>query len=234
MTTTRALKQTLGWTAGGFGFAAVAYATCAAVAWARFGHPSAPDQDEVDPLLDRFMPEYDVVERHHIRVASPPEATLTAAAAVDMQQSPVIRAVFKTRELLLGATPDDTSRPKGLLAQTQSLGWRVLAEQPGRELVVGAVARPWLGNVAFRGVEPRAFACFDEPDYVKIAWTLRADPDGPSASIFRTETRVTATDAVARAKFRWYWARFAPGIILIRKMLLRDLKAHAERMSGSR
>jgi hypothetical protein len=234
MTTTRALKRTLGWAAGGFGFAAIAYAACAAVVWARFGHPSTPDQDEADPLLDRFMPEYDVVERHHIRVAAPPEPTLKTAAAIDIRQSPVVRAIFNARELLLGATPDDTSRPKGLLAQTQSLGWRVLAEHPRREIVVGAVAQPWLGNVTFRGVEPEAFAHFDEPGYVKIAWTLRADPDGPSGSIFRTETRAAATDAVARTKFRWYWARFAPGIVLIRKMLLRDLKAHAERMSGSR
>ena len=31
------------------------------------------------------------------------------------------------------------TRPKGLLAQTTLLGWGVLAEKPGREIVVGAV-----------------------------------------------------------------------------------------------
>lgn len=182
----------------------------------------------VDPLLDRFMPAYDVAERHHIHVAAPPEVTLAAAANVDMQQSPVIRAIFRARELILRSKTNVARRPKGLLAETLALGWRVLAEQPGREVVVGAVTQPWLGDVVFRGLAPDEFATFQEPGYVKIAWTLRADPDGDQASIFRTETRAVATDAAARQKFGWYWARFWPGIVLIRRLLLRSLKAEAE------
>jgi len=64
---------------------------------------------------------------------------------------------------------------------------------------------------------------------VKIVWTLRADPVGQSESIFRTETRATTTDRTARTKFRWYWARFSPGIVLIRRVMLRLLKREAER-----
>ena len=59
--------------------------------------------------------------------------------------------------------------------------------------------------------------------------TLRADPDRPDRSIFRTETRVATTDATARARFRLYWARFSAGIILIRRLMLPNLKATAER-----
>jgi hypothetical protein len=55
------------------------------------------------------------------------------------------------------------------------------------------------------------FATFDERDYVKIAWTLRADRAGAGASHFSTETRVVATDAATRARFRWYWSLFSPG-----------------------
>jgi hypothetical protein len=40
---------------------------------------------------------------------------------------------------------------------------------------------------------------------------------------------VTTTDQAARTKFRWYWARFSPGIILIRRVMLGLLKADAER-----
>jgi hypothetical protein len=64
---------------------------------------------------------------------------------------------------------------------------------------------------------------------VKIAWTLRADPEGDSASTFRTETRVLATDADARRRFRRYWAYLSPGIILIRMSMLGPLKREAER-----
>jgi hypothetical protein len=77
-----------------------------------------------------------------------------------------------------------------------------------------------------------AFRAFDAPGYVKIAWTLRADPLGESESVFRTETRVVTTDAAARARFRWYWARFSPGIVLIRHLLLRPLKREAERRAA--
>ena len=38
-----------------------------------------------------------------------------------------------------------------------------------------------------------------------------------------------ATDIDARAKFRRYWARVSPGVILVRRALLVSLKQEAER-----
>jgi hypothetical protein len=189
----------------------------------------ARQQPDGDEFLDTFMPEYDVAERHHVRIAAPPDVALSAAVDADLQQSVIVRGIIKAREWVLGATPDTAGRPKGLLAEVQSMGWRVLAEKPGREIVVGAVTQPWMANVVFRGLDPDEFRAFHEPGYAKIVWTLRADPAGPSESIFRTETRVATTDATARRKFRWYWARFSPGIVLIRRVLLRNLKKEAER-----
>jgi len=43
---------------------------------------------------------------------------------------------------------------------------------------------------------------------------------------------VATTDPGARRKFRSYWARFSPGIILIRQVMLRQLKAAAERRAS--
>jgi hypothetical protein len=88
-------------------------------------------------------------------------------------------------------------------------------------------------NVVFRPLPPNEFVAFDEPDYVKIVWTLHADPIGADASIFRTETRAVATNAAARARFRRYWSFLSPGIILIRWASLRPLKAAAERRARS-
>ena len=96
-------------------------------------------------------------------------------------------------------------------------------------IVVGAVAKPWEAEVTFRSVPSDQFASFAEPGFVKIAWTLRADPNRSGGSIFRTETRAAATDAFARAKFRRYWALLSPGIILIRHASLAVVKADAER-----
>ena len=175
------------------------------------------------------MPVYDVVERHHIPVDAPAPLTLAVAREIDLSKSPIIRAVFKGRELILRATPDAQPRPRGLLAQVQSLGWVVLAEIADCEVVVGAVTKPWKPNVTFRSIASADFAAFNEPDYVKIVWTLRADATDASSSVFRTETRAVATDAEARSKFRPYWAFLSPGIFLIRQMMLRPVKTEAER-----
>lgn len=184
---------------------------------------------EPDPLLDCFIPDYDVVERHGIRIAAPPALALAAACEQDLFHLPLVRALFRAREILLRATPDDRPRPRGLLAETLALGWGVLAEVPGREIVLGAVTKPWEPNPTFRALPAEDFAAFAEPGFVKIAWTLRADPLGGGASRFRTETRAIATDATARRRFRRYWAFASPGIGLIRRLSLRPLKREAER-----
>lgn len=223
---TRSLAR---WAAISVGVAAGTYGTYAAVTWFRYGRPARPEPESRDPLLERFMPTCDVAERHHVRVSAPAEITFAAAREADLMESPVARAIFRAREVMLGSEPERTTRPRGLLAMTQSLGWRILAEVPGREVVVGAVTQPWKANVTFRGLPPDDFAAFDEPGYVKIAWTLRADPIASTESVFRTETRAIATDTAARARFRRYWSFLSPGIIVIRAMMLHPLKAEAER-----
>jgi hypothetical protein len=79
-----------------------------------------------------------------------------------------------------------------------------------------------------RNGRPGQFTAFDDPGYVKIVWMMRADVDGASRSVARTETRVATTDADARARFRWYWSFLSPGIKLIRLVMLSQTKARAE------
>ena len=100
------MRSALKWTAGALGVAAGAYAGYVGVTWLRYGHPAPARADDADPLLDRFMPTYEIVERHHIGVAAPGAVTLDVAREVELQASPVVRAVIRAREILLGATPD--------------------------------------------------------------------------------------------------------------------------------
>jgi len=211
------------------GVATAGYAAATAVAWARYGHAPRGHTDEQDSLLDWFMPTYDVVERHSIQIGAPARVTLAAAEAQQLMNHPVIRAIFKARELALGSTPVQTPVPTALLPMVLSIGWRILSETPDREIVVGAVTRPWEANVTFRGLDPDEYAAFNDPGYVKIIWSLRADPLGSNRSIFRTETRAFATDRDARVRFRRYWALASPGIWLIRRASLGPLKREAER-----
>ena len=196
-----------------------------------FGRPSTARPEEHDELLDRFIPVYDVVERHHIPVCAPAAVTLTAAKDQDFQRIPAIRAIFKAREFVLRSKPVP-SPATTLFAQLQAFGWGVLAETPGREVVLGAVTKPWEPNPVFRALPPTEFPAFSEPGFVKIAFTLRADPVGEHNSVFRTETRAVATDAFARAKFRRYWTFVSPGVTAIRWLSLRPLKREAERRAS--
>lgn len=214
--------------AAGAGLATALYATRAGLTWLQYGHPPGPDTSEVDRLLDEFIPAYEVVERHQVRVAAPAAIALAAACDMDLAQSPIIRAIFKTRELVLGAKPDEVRSPRTLLAWAKELGWAVLAEIPDREVVLGAVTRPWDANPVFRPLPAQEFAGFDEPGFAKIVWTLRADPISDTESVARTETRVTTTDRAARKAFRRYWSLVSPGVEVIRWISLRLVKKEAE------
>jgi len=211
------------------GFAAGCYGAWAALAFARYGGPHRRRPEERDPLLDEFMPKYDVYERQAIVVSAPPDVTLAAARNQDLFELPLIRAIFRTRALVMGGAGESPHQRQGLLGATVALGWRVLKEVPDREIVVGAVTRPWQADVTFRGIAPEQFAAFDEADYVKIVWTLRADPLSDGGTLFCSETRAVATDAKAAGKFRRYWAFAAPGISMIRRLGLPALKADVER-----
>jgi len=207
---------------------AIGWLGYATVAWLGYGRLQVDHRP--DPLLDHFMPVYDIAERHEIRVAAPASVTYAAACAFDLQRSPIISGIFRGRELLMGA-PHGTALPSSpFLEQILSFGWGVLAEQPGRELVMGAATQPWQAHVVFHALAPDRFAAFNAPDFAKITWTLEAEPLGDSTSLFRTVTRVQTTDGESRRKFRRYWSVYSPGILLIRREALRLVRADAERL----
>jgi hypothetical protein len=179
-------------------------------------------------LISWFMPVADVTERHETLVHAPADVVFGVAQNFDMQSIPAIRAIIWLRGKLLGATPMPKRRPRGIVAESLGLGWGVLAERPGRELVAGAVAQPWTADVKFTPIAPDRFAKFAEPDLVKIVWSLEAEPLGPDLTRFRTETRAVATNTAALKKFRryWRWARF--GVGLIRWIVVPRVRREAE------
>jgi hypothetical protein len=134
---------------------------------------------------------------------------------------------------MLRGQPSRRQGPRGLLKETLALGFGILAEVPDREIVVGTYTQPWHEQVTFHPLPPAAFAGFAEPGYVKIVWTLAAEPVGPERSRFVTRTRVVTTP-VARRRFRRYWAPMSAGIILIRYVSLPMVKREAERRGRHR
>lgn len=179
--------------------------------------------------LDRFMPQPDIRERHEELIRAPADLVFDVAMHFDLQSIPLVRAIFWLRGKLMGAAPAEPRVPQGFIAEVMGLGWGVLAQRRGREIVMGAAVQPWKADVKFRAIPAEQFAEFAEPDLVKIAWTLEAEPLGQELSRFASETRAVATDDAARARFLgyWRWARF--GIVAIRWMMLPAVRREAER-----
>ena len=225
----RALRKTAGVMGAGAGAVALLGLGYAGITWYRYGKVGRGGRR--NQLVDRFIPKYEVREVHQTRVEAPVDVTFAAAHDLDLRRSTIVRAIFTGRELLMGAEHAKRDHPPGFLAEVLGLGWRILAEEPGRELVLGAVTQPWHADVEFRGLEPEEFIAFSDPGYAKIVWSFAADPLSPRTSLFRTETRVVTTDPESRSRFRRYWSVFSPGILLIRYETLRLVKREAERVA---
>ena len=92
-----------GLVAGGAAIAAASYAIYAGITWYGYGRMKHQvSGEESDSLLDLYMPEYEVVDRHHLRVAAPAAITFAAACEMNLSKSPIVRAIFRTRELAFG------------------------------------------------------------------------------------------------------------------------------------
>jgi hypothetical protein len=165
-------------------------------------------------LLSEVLPEYDFRERHARRIDAPPERVFAAVRELSAADTPVVRLLFRLRGLR-----GETARP--IFDQMERFGFEVVAEEPGRELVVAAIGQPWKlrGGARPRGVD---FRTFDEPGYAKMALNWRFE-DGTLS----TETRVQLTGANASRSFRRYWLVVRPFSGLIRRAWLRAIARRA-------
>ncbi len=171
-------------------------------------------------LLDEVLPAWDFRERHAVAVDAPPERVLEAVRAVTPGEMSLVRILFRLRGL-----PAAKDQP---VYEQLKRGFRTLAEEPGRELVLGSVGQPWRLR---GGSSPRAdFVSFAEPGYAKMALNFRFE-DGTLS----TETRVLLTDPASRRAFRRYWLFVRPWSGLVRRSWLRAAAARsAGRESGPR
>jgi hypothetical protein len=171
--------------------------------------------------LDEVLPEYRFAERHEVRADVAPERLLAAARAVTLAELPLVRLLFRLRGLGHGLDAAAT-----ILDAMGAEGFEALAEEPGRELVVAAVGRPWSLRGGLRRGED--FATFAEPGWAKMALSIRVEADGRLV----TETRVHLTDAAAARRFRPYWLVVRPFSGLVRRLWLRAAVRRARATAG--
>ena len=187
-------------------------------------------------LIDDFMPAFDVSERHESAVRASPDRTYRAMRGIDFARSRLTLALFAARAVIALAQPRQARQVYGSLFRRRGLtlddlgrvGFVVLGELPGEEIVLGVVGKFWKPGSGLRSVEARDFVGFAEPGYAKgvMNFAVRADGNGSRVS---TETRVFCLDQRSRRSFRRYWGLIRPFSALIRGRALALIKADAER-----
>jgi hypothetical protein len=197
-------------------------------------------------FIDQFLPRYDFAVVHADVFRAPPAQCYTAATELDLFQDPLVRTLLGIRgapQSVVGAlrrrgqtttleAPRRTFRPKDMVG----LGWILLGETPGVEMVLGQVSRPWKAVAAPTDAPttPEQFRAFGEPGFAKIATSLRIDSYGNDSSILSIETRVAIADDASRRRFRRYWLLIGPFSSLIRRMALRLLATELRRSAPGR
>jgi hypothetical protein len=183
-------------------------------------------------LIAQYLPTYDVRDYHETQVMAPAETAYAVLRALDLQRSWVVQALFVLRSLpgRLLRRPSPPPPSGTFLDQALAIGWVILEEVPGRELVAGAVTQPWKSVVKFQGLPPAEFLRFSTPGFTKIVWAIAARPVTPDVSVLSIETRVLATDPASRRTFRLYWCVVSPGVRLIRRVALYHARHELERL----
>lgn len=173
--------------------------------------------------LDRLLPEYQFVERHEVLVRASRPEVWRALHEVTTGEMALTRVLFGLRTLparLSGARRPDPAGP--WLPNLIASGFKVLAETPEHELVLGTTGRFW--EVRHR---PRPQP---DPGSAVAAMDFRLE-DRQGLIVLTTETRVAVEDRAARRRFALYWAVIRIGSGLIRHDLLQAVRRRAERSS---
>lgn len=178
--------------------------------------------------LARLLPEPALVEIDAVEVAAAPEVAWERVRHGDLGGSALIRALFALRTLpgrLRGEAAGTRLRIDDLVSTPGQPGFGILADDPPREVVAGAIGAVWRRSIPFVHVAGAdAFTAYDDPGQVKVAWALRVAPGPGGGATISVEVRVAATDAEAWRRFRRYFRLIGPGSRLVRRTLLDGLE----------
>jgi len=172
-------------------------------------------------LIDDFLPQYDVCERHQIKVYAPVDEVYIAVRRLDISQATLSMFLFRLRGLSTPScfTLDDFLKMRFIL----------LGERPNDELLLGLVGRFWTPSGGLRRLDIEGYRNFNEKGYAKAAWNFSLSKLSDGSVLLGTETRVYCTDEVSRKRFKLYWLLVGRFSGLIRREILRNIKRNAER-----
>ena len=178
--------------------------------------------------IDRILPLPRLLEVDEIDLAIPPERVWELLRHGDLAPSPLARALFAIRTLpgrLTGRQEAPRAlRIDALVSSVARPGFQVLFDEPGREVVVGAIGKVWKPDIPFVHVATAAdFTAFYDPGFAKVAWAIELSPHGEKDTHVRFELRVDATDRESWNEFRAYFRLIGKASRFLRRSLLATL-----------
>jgi hypothetical protein len=191
-------------------------------------------------LIDHWMPEFETSTHHRVDVAAPADRVWAALHSADLGAHPVVRTL-----LLLRALPAALAHRKRrrrlrtrarqplTLAAFEAQRFRILEEEPPRELVIGLEGAFWRPGGGLRAIDAAAFRGPIPAGIARVAWNFAIEPVAGARCVLTTETRIATGDAAARRRFRAYWWLVRPGSGLIRRFMLYAVRAEAERATAA-
>lgn len=191
-------------------------------------------------LIGELMPEPDIVMRHVRGVNAPPEQVFAAISRTDFGKSGLISLLFALRGIpaLLMAPKEAFEKARKrkqdsalTLGRITKEGFGLVAEQPGREIVLGVSGRFWKASAKLKPADRAQFRAGPPPGDVLVAWNFLVEPAPKDHSRLSTETRIVAADVDTRLTFKRYWLVVHPGSAMIRRSMLASIAREASRPS---
>ena len=178
------------------------------------------------PRIDEFLPDHDFSASYEIRIKAPASVVYESLLRSDFSELGIVRFLMVVRS---GKRLPRNRMPGDLRQRLQGTGFVMLAEGPGDELVIGVAGRFWRPDGGrCMDLAAEDFAGFSHSGYAKAAWNFKLRADSPEGAFLSTETRIKCFGSAALWKFRIYWSVVGPFSGLIRKVILKHVKAEAE------
>lgn len=192
--------------------------------------------------LDAWMPKWDARSVHQVEVMAAPEVVYQALLRTDFGRNRVLRLlmVFRAIPAVLLAPrrawqrwrrPTPCSLP-GPMGQLLAGAFAELEARPPAELILGLTGRFWTPAGDLVPTTPLTFRDPIPPGLARAAWNFQLEALGPNRTLLTTETRVLCGDEGTRRRFLRYWGIIQPGSGMIRRALLRQVKAAAEGLAS--
>jgi hypothetical protein len=185
-------------------------------------------------LIDGIVSEGEFSDVISVTVNAEPAAIFDAMYGVTVDDMPIAKAIGTLRYLpgrLLGRRDMESTAGEPFMESLLKNGTVVLAEDPGREVVVGGAGK----YHQLLDQEPRPFTnteefrAFSDPDYQKLVMSLRVEPTGTlGLSRLVLEHRTRPLSEASRRRFRRYWRVIKPTGAFVTRQLLWAAKRRAE------